>query len=127
MATLLYRIGRFAYRRAWYVVIGWVLVLGAILGGGLALGGQTQESFTIPGTESQQAIDKLDSLFPQAAGAGATMVVSAPDGQNINDDPVSRRSPTSPTASPTSTRSPASSRPTPSTPPTRSPRTARPR
>ncbi|MBF4572721.1 MMPL family transporter [Herbiconiux sp. VKM Ac-1786] len=88
MATLLYRIGRFAYRRAWYVVIGWVLVLGAILGGGLALGGQTQESFTIPGTESQQAIDKLDSLFPQAAGAGATMVVSAPDGQNVNDDPV---------------------------------------
>ncbi|MCS5713929.1 MMPL family transporter [Herbiconiux sp. CPCC 205716] len=88
MATLLYRIGRFAYRRAWYVVIGWVLVLGAILGGGLALGGQTQESFTIPGTESQQAIDKLDSLFPQAAGAGATMVVSAPDGQNINTDPV---------------------------------------
>nr|WP_254069417.1 MMPL family transporter [Herbiconiux sp. VKM Ac-2851] len=85
---MLYRIGRFAYRRAWYVVIGWVLVLGAILGGGLALGGQTQESFTIPGTESQQAIDKLDTLFPQAAGAGATMVVSAPDGQNVNDDPV---------------------------------------
>jgi RND superfamily putative drug exporter len=88
VATLLYRIGRFAYRRAWYVVIGWVLVLGAILGGGLALGGQTQESFTIPGTESQQAIDQLDSLFPQAAGAGATMVVVAPDGQSVNDDAV---------------------------------------
>ncbi|MFB2555501.1 MMPL family transporter [Herbiconiux liangxiaofengii] len=91
MATLLYRIGRFAYRRAWFVVIGWVLVLGAVLGGGLALGGQTQESFTIPGTESQQAIDKLDNLFPQAAGAGATMVVVAPEGQNVNDDPVKQQ------------------------------------
>uniref|UniRef100_UPI0025C49B2A MMPL family transporter n=1 Tax=Herbiconiux sp. TaxID=1871186 RepID=UPI0025C49B2A len=88
MATLLYRIGRFAYRKAWYVVIAWLLALAAILGGGLALGGQTAESFTIPGTESQQAIDKLENLFPSAAGAAATIVIVAPDGQNVNDDTV---------------------------------------
>ncbi|MCS5723989.1 MMPL family transporter [Herbiconiux sp. CPCC 203407] len=88
MATLLYRIGRFAYRKAWYVVIAWLLGLAAILGGGLALGGQTAESFTIPGTESQQAIDKLENLFPSAAGAAATVVIVAPDGQNVNDDAV---------------------------------------
>ncbi|MGA1835995.1 MMPL family transporter [Herbiconiux sp. 11R-BC] len=88
MATLLYRIGRFAFRKAWYVVAAWVLVLAALLGGGLALGGQTQESFTIPGTESQQTIDKLTNLFPSAAGAAATIVVQAPDGQNVNDDPA---------------------------------------
>ncbi|SDY85501.1 MMPL family transporter [Herbiconiux ginsengi] len=88
MATLLYRIGRFAFRKAWYVVAAWVLVLGALLGTGLALGGQTQESFTIPGTESQQAIDKLENLFPSAAGAAATVVIVAPDGQSVNDDTV---------------------------------------
>jgi RND superfamily putative drug exporter len=88
VATLLYRIGRFAYRKAWYVVIAWLLALAAILGGGLALGGQTAESFTIPGTESQQAIDKLENLFPSAAGAAATIVIVAPDGQNVDDDTV---------------------------------------
>jgi RND superfamily putative drug exporter len=88
VATLLYRIGRFAYRKAWYVVIAWLLALAAILGGGHALGGQTAESFTIPGTESQQAIDKLENLFPSAAGAAATIVIVAPDGQNVNDDAV---------------------------------------
>jgi RND superfamily putative drug exporter len=91
VATLLYRIGRFAYRKAWYVVIGWVLALAAILGGGLALGGQTAESFTIPGTESQQAIDKLENLFPSAAGAAATIVIVAPDGENVNDEAVEQQ------------------------------------
>ncbi|WP_440708095.1 MMPL family transporter [Herbiconiux sp. YIM B11900] len=88
MATLLYRIGRFAYRKAWYVVLAWVLALGALLGGGLALGGQFQESFTIPGTESQQTIDTLDKLFPSAAGAAGTVVVVAPEGASVNDDDV---------------------------------------
>jgi RND superfamily putative drug exporter len=88
VATLLYRIGRFAFRKAWYVVAAWVLLLAALLGGGLALGGQTQESFTIPGTESQQTIDKLENLFPSAAGAAATVVVVAPDGQSVDDDTV---------------------------------------
>ncbi len=90
MATLLYRIGRFAYRRAWYVVIAWVFALGALIGGGLALGGQFQESFTIPGTESQQTIDKLENLFPAAAGAGATVVVVAPDGASVNDADITQ-------------------------------------
>ncbi|MFB2585426.1 MMPL family transporter [Herbiconiux liukaitaii] len=90
MATLLYRIGRFAYRKAWYVVIAWALALAAVLGGGLALGGQFSESFTIPGTESQQAIDKLENLFPSAAGAAATVVITAPEGASVNDDDVTQ-------------------------------------
>jgi RND superfamily putative drug exporter len=88
MATLLYRIGRFSYRRAWFVIIGWVLVLGGILGAGLALGGQTQESFSIPGTESQQTIDKLTNLFPSAAGTSATVVTVAPPGKTVNDPDI---------------------------------------
>ncbi|MDO9395358.1 MAG: MMPL family transporter, partial [Herbiconiux sp.] len=90
MATLLYRIGRFAYRKAWYVIVAWVFALGGVLGVGLALGGQFQESFTIPGTESQQTIDKLENLFPAAAGAGATVVVVVPEGQNVDDEAVTQ-------------------------------------
>jgi RND superfamily putative drug exporter len=85
VATLLYRLGRFAYRRAWLVISAWILALLAILGGGFALGGQMEESFAIPGTESQSALDRLESVFPQVAGASAQVVSVAPDGATVDD------------------------------------------
>jgi putative drug exporter of the RND superfamily len=85
MATLLYRIGHFAYRRAWLVIAAWLVLLAAVLGTGIALGGQTQESFSIPGTESQNAIDKLSAVFPAASGASAQVVYRAPDGASVKD------------------------------------------
>ncbi|MFF2494932.1 MMPL family transporter [Agromyces sp. NPDC058064] len=83
MALLLHRIGRFAYRRAWLVIVAWVLALGALLGAGLGLGGQLQDSFAIPGTESQTAIDQLAAVFPQTAGASAKAVIEAPEGDTV--------------------------------------------
>jgi RND superfamily putative drug exporter len=83
MATLLYRIGHFAYRRAWLVLGVWALLLAGILGAGLALGGQTQESYAIPGTESQDTIDRLAQVFPAAAGAQVQVVYRAPDGASV--------------------------------------------
>jgi RND superfamily putative drug exporter len=85
MATLLYRLGRFSYRHAWRVIGVWVLLLAGILGGGIALGGQTQESFSIPGTESQDALDRLEAVFPSVAGAAAQVVLVAPEGATITD------------------------------------------
>ncbi|MDO4026994.1 MMPL family transporter [Clavibacter michiganensis] len=86
MATLLYRLGRISFLHPWRVVAAWILVLGILLGGGLALGGKTQESFSIPGTESQEAIDRLAAVFPQAAGASAQIVTEAPAGEKVTDD-----------------------------------------
>ncbi len=83
MATLLYRLGRFAYRRPWRILGVWLLLIVGVLGGGIALGGQTQESFVIPGTESQNALDRLEAVFPSVAGASATAVVVAPSGTSI--------------------------------------------
>jgi RND superfamily putative drug exporter len=85
MATLLYRLGRFAYRRPWRVIGVWFLLFAGILGGSFALGGQTQESFAIPGTESQAALDRLDAVFPSVAGASAQAVVEVPAGASVND------------------------------------------
>ncbi|MDJ0336219.1 MMPL family transporter [Salinibacterium sp. G-O1] len=86
MATLLYRLGRFAYRRPWRILGVWLLLIVGVLGGGIALGGQTQESFVIPGTESQDALDRLEAVFPSVAGASATAVVVAPDGSSIVEE-----------------------------------------
>ena len=85
MATLLYRLGHFSFHRPWRVIGVWLVLLVAILGGGIALGGQGQESFVIPGTESQQALDRLNAVFPEVSGANAEVVFVAPSGQKITD------------------------------------------
>lgn len=83
MATLLFRLGRFAYKRALLVVIAWVLLAAGALAGGIGLGGQLQDSYAIPGTESQKAIDLLSAVFPQTAGASAEIVVQDAHGANL--------------------------------------------
>ncbi len=88
MATLLYRLGRLSYRRAWTVIGVWLVLVLGVLGGSIALGGQTQESFAIPGTESQTALDRLDAVFPSVAGASAQAIIVAPKGGAIGDAAV---------------------------------------
>ena len=85
MATLLYRLGRFSFRRAWIIIGIWGALLITVLGGGLALGGQSSENFTIPGTESQVALDRLGAVFPQVSGASVQVVSEVPDGASVND------------------------------------------
>lgn len=68
-----------------------MLWLVAMLGGGVAsatLAGQTSEEFTIPGTESQKAIDLLAEKFPGSGvdGATARVVFTAPDGDDLRAD-----------------------------------------
>ena len=84
MATALYRLGLWAYTRPWRVLVTWLVIIVGILVAAFALGGKTQESYSIPGTESQQAIDKLDAVFPQAAGASVQVVYQAPEGERAD-------------------------------------------
>ncbi|TDD73876.1 MMPL family transporter [Actinomadura darangshiensis] len=85
MATFLYRIGRWAFRRRRLVGALWLcaLVL-AVVAAGLAPSGQ-DEDLSMPGTESQKAFDLLDERFPQSnsQGAEARLVFQAPDGQQV--------------------------------------------
>ncbi|MCW2605606.1 MAG: hypothetical protein JWO60_299 [Frankiales bacterium] len=85
MASRLYRLGRLSYRRRWVVLALWLLVL---VGAGTAastLSGPYSDEFSIPGTESQQALDVLAERFPQAglAKASANVVLAAPEGETL--------------------------------------------
>ncbi|WP_329385512.1 MMPL family transporter [Streptomyces sp. NBC_01716] len=85
MATFLYRLGRLAFRRRWRVLLAWVAVLVAAGIGISSVSGSTTDDFTLPGTQSQRAIDLLEAEFPQASASGATarVVVEAPDGEKL--------------------------------------------
>jgi putative drug exporter of the RND superfamily len=85
MATLLYRLGRFSYRRAWIVVLTWLVLAAGVIVGGFSLGGTSQESYAIPGTESQVALDRLSAVFPSVAGSSVQVTNAAPAGQSIDD------------------------------------------
>ncbi|MFF1440063.1 MMPL family transporter [Streptomyces sp. NPDC058295] len=85
MATFLYRIGRWAFRRRRLVGGLWLgaLVL-AIAAAAMAPAGE-EEDLSMPGTESQKAFDLLDERFPRSnsQGAEARLVFRAPDGQRV--------------------------------------------
>ncbi|MFG2467288.1 MMPL family transporter [Streptomyces canus] len=85
MATFLYRIGRWAFRRRRLVGGLWLgALLLAVAAAALAPAGE-EEDLSMPGTESQKAFDLLDERFPQSnsQGAEARLVFQAPDGQRV--------------------------------------------
>ncbi|MBL3667569.1 MMPL family transporter [Streptomyces sp. M2CJ-2] len=87
MATFLYRLGRFAFRRRHFTALFWValLALAGVGAAGAPAAGNT--SFSIPGTEAQKAFDVLEERFPGASADGATarVVFKAPAGEKMTD------------------------------------------
>ncbi|UKJ63406.1 MMPL family transporter [Cellulosimicrobium cellulans] len=88
MSSALYSLGRWAVGARRLVLAAWIGVL--VLAGALAglVGQGLDDEVTIPGTESQAALDRLAATFPQVSGASAQVVVVAPDGSTIEDDAV---------------------------------------
>ncbi|MFF7309811.1 MMPL family transporter [Streptomyces sp. NPDC008137] len=85
MATFLYRVGRLAFRRRWYVALVWAAVLAAVGLGALKAPGAVDEEFSMPGIESQKAFDLMEQRFPGATADGATarVVFIAPGGEKV--------------------------------------------
>ncbi|MEV0176803.1 MMPL family transporter [Streptomyces sp. NPDC050803] len=85
MATFLYRLGRLAFRRRWYVALVWAAVLAAVGLGAAKAPGAADEEFSMPGIESQKAFDLLEERFPgtTADGATARVVFVAPGGEKV--------------------------------------------
>ncbi|WP_447644054.1 MMPL family transporter [Nocardioides zeae] len=89
MATLLYRLGKTAFRR-WPAFIGvWVVALVAVGATALAIQQPTSSTFSIPGIPSERASDLQAELFPGAEDAlndtSVTVVVAAPEGAKLSD------------------------------------------
>lgn len=85
MSTLLSSLGRWSFRHPWRVLVAWLIVLGVAGGGAVGLGAGTDNTFSIPGTESQAGLEQLQRTFPQVSGTNAQFIVVAADGDDVTD------------------------------------------
>ena len=85
MATRLYRLGGWAFEHRRRVVAIWVTVLVAVFASAAAFGGKTNDKFSVPGTESQEAQELLEQKYPAASGTYARLVFAAPEGEKLTD------------------------------------------
>jgi putative drug exporter of the RND superfamily len=95
VATLLYRLGKTAYRRWPVFVAAWIVVLVAVGAFAGAFAKPMTDSFTIPGIPSEEASDLQAELFPTSRDpfdqATVNVVVAAPEGQQLGDAAVTKK------------------------------------
>ncbi|HEY1823513.1 MAG TPA: MMPL family transporter, partial [Trebonia sp.] len=83
MSRVLHAIARWCFAHRWLVVALWLLVLVAGAAGAKVSGGTLDNAFTIPGSQSQTALDHVQRDFPAAAGTSAQLVFRAEDGTTL--------------------------------------------
>src|SRR6266571_4979467 len=80
MSNYLYRLARFAFRRRRLVLAVWLAAAIAAVAVALASGGKTNDTFTIPGTEAQNASAVLQAKLPAFSGGQSTIVFATSHG-----------------------------------------------
>ena len=87
MSTVLYRLGRFAARRPWLVIGSWFLLAAAVVVANSTTGRDFEDTFTVPGQDSDDALVLLEAAQLDAAGVSAQLVIaSVVPGEPITDD-----------------------------------------
>src|SRR6478752_8102916 len=89
MASLLYRLGKTAFRR-WPIFLAvWLVAMVGIGTVAATMAKPMTDSFSIPGIASEKAADLQAELFPASVNAfdqaGATVVVAAPEGHTLTE------------------------------------------
>ena len=81
MTGALYGLARFCARHRFVVLTIWLLVAVALVGLAHQLGDHTNDSLTLPGTNSQQATDTLAKSFPDQSNGTSPIVLHAGSGK----------------------------------------------
>ena len=90
MSNYLYRLARFAFRRRRLVLAAWLAAAIAAIAIAGASGGKTNDTFTIPGTEAQNAAAVLSARLPGFSGGQSTIVFAVTPGTAKVTDPAAR-------------------------------------
>ncbi|MDO5699054.1 MAG: MMPL family transporter [Dermatophilus congolensis] len=84
MSPALFALGRACYRRpgrvaaAWLIVVVFLAALAGLVGKG------TSEVYTVPGSESQQALDDVGMLFPEVSRSTGEIVIVSPPSERVD-------------------------------------------
>lgn len=84
MSTLLYRVGKTAYRKPRYFILGWILILGIVISMISMNGIHISSEMKIEGTESQKILDQLATELPAASGGQGSVVFKAPQNERLD-------------------------------------------
>src|SRR5205823_2912430 len=79
------RLGGWTFDRRRLVVLIWLGVLAGFGALAALVGGHVSNSFSVPGTESQRALNLLSREFPGTGGATARIVFAAPAGHKLTE------------------------------------------
>jgi RND superfamily putative drug exporter len=79
------RLGGFSARRHWYVIIAWVLILGGLLAARSAFGGDFVNNYNVPGTQSDDGLNRLNDTFSSQGGYSGQIVFHAKAGKVTAD------------------------------------------
>ncbi|MFD9508643.1 MMPL family transporter [Streptomyces mirabilis] len=93
MPAFLHRLGRLAFRRRRRMLALWLALVAAAVVCMTAFGGtgKLDNTFSIPGSESQRALDRMKTDFPTFSGTSAQIVFTATDGRKVTDPADSAR------------------------------------
>jgi len=86
VSQFLYRLGQFAARRAWLVIVGWIAVIGIVGGVAATAGGTFSTAMTINGTDAQTTIETLEANFKDASRGVGQVVFHKTDGLPFSDE-----------------------------------------
>jgi putative drug exporter of the RND superfamily len=81
MTGVLYKLARFSVRHRFIILAAWVLVAVVLVGLSHRLGDNTNDSLTLPGTNSQQATDALSKSFPDQSSGSSPIVLHVSTGK----------------------------------------------
>ncbi len=79
MSTALYRLGRFAARRPWTVLGIWFVIAAIVIVSSATGGKEFEDTFTVPGLDSDEALVLLEEAQSDEAGVSAQIVVASTD------------------------------------------------
>jgi RND superfamily putative drug exporter len=94
MATLLYRLGKTAYRRWPIFLAAWFVLFASVATVAGTMSKPLSDDFSVPGIASQEAADLQTELFPESKNAfdeaSVNLVVAAPEGHTLSEPTYSK-------------------------------------
>ena len=90
MSRRLHWLGGLAARRPLTTIACWLLLAVAVIGASAAFGGELDDSFGVPGSDSDRAIALLDRGGDERAGLTAQVVLTPSSGTPFSESPAAR-------------------------------------